>query len=148
MDGGWPQPINRHGDSMWESQCFGDVELEMHEGHQWGWPVASWGYLSARGLSQRAGREQDSTSAWVEIILQVDEFPQAQSHRQRTGPGEADMYFHLWRRAHHLLCWWPASQLFMFIRLIPKYCLPPLISLSTHCLKNSQDGTDRLLPKC
>lgn len=71
----------------------------------------------------------------VLIILPVDEAAGAKSHRQSTGPGEAGIYFHLWRRARHLLCWRPASQLFTFIRLIPKYCLPPLISLSIHCSK-------------
>ena len=58
MDGMSHQLIHRGGDSMWKSQRFGDVELEMHEGHQRGRPVASWGYHPggrARGLEGNTG---------------------------------------------------------------------------------------------
>lgn len=62
-------------------------------------------------------------------------------------PGEADINFHLRGRTPHLSWGWSASQLFMFIRLIPKYCLPPLISLSIYCLQNSQDRQRQTPPQ-
>lgn len=146
MGGMSSQVINWDGDPMRRSWCFGCVELEMQEGHPEAMSNAHWGVLS-RGSSKRTGGEYKSTSGWVEIILQVDEVTQTQSHCWRTDPGEADIDFHPRGRAPHLSCGWSATQLFMFIRLIPKHCLPPLISLSIYCLQNSQDRQRQTTPQ-
>lgn len=47
-----------------------------------------------------------------------------------------------------LLCGRSAPQLFAFISLVLKCCLPPFSSLPTHCLKIPKTGANRQLPKC
>lgn len=92
-------------------------------------------------------KQEGSIRGWAEIPLLGDGVTGAQSNPWRNVPGEADFDFHLRGRAPHLRRGWSASQLFLFIRLIPKYCLPPPISLSVHCLKNSQDRHSQTTPQ-
>ena len=137
MDGVSARPVSLEGDSMWESLCFGAIELEIREGHRWGRPVASGGYCPGDGAR---GLEGSPTARSCRR-------PRAPEPPAECGPWGGWPEFSLTKRARHVLCGWLVSPRFTFTRLIPKYGPPPPAFLSVRCLKNSQGGTDRRPPK-